>query len=45
MLTANVCLTGFIFGSVTIGMTGFTLHNDLKQIQYEKTRFVLLLVI
>jgi hypothetical protein len=35
ILIANICLTGIICGIDTIGMTGFTLHNDLKQIRYQ----------
>ncbi|CAF1314902.1 unnamed protein product [Adineta steineri] len=35
LLTANICLTGLLCGIDTIGMNGFTLYNDLKQIEYE----------
>ncbi|CAF0714547.1 unnamed protein product [Adineta steineri] len=34
MFVANSCLAQIIFGSCTIGMTLFTLQNDLKQIWY-----------
>jgi hypothetical protein len=35
ILVANSCLSIFIFGSVSLSMTIFTLQNDLKQIQYQ----------
>jgi hypothetical protein len=35
MLVANSCLTELIFASNSLGMTVFTLENDLKQIQYQ----------
>lgn len=37
LLTANICLTEFICGSETIAMTGFTLYNDLTQIEYQNS--------
>jgi hypothetical protein len=35
MLVANSCLSVFIVGCVTFGMSLFTLQNDLKQIEYQ----------
>jgi len=35
MLVANSCLIGFILSLDIFGMTLFTIHNDLKQIQYQ----------
>jgi hypothetical protein len=35
MFVANSCLSAFIVGCVTFGMSLFTLQNDLKQIEYQ----------
>jgi hypothetical protein len=42
ILTANICLTGLICGSVHFALTVFVLHNDLKQIQYQDTFYIVI---